>query len=479
MAVIPDPYDPERFRNDGHLLIEILADHLDATSRRGGRSLDYVPPAELLERWSGTFPAGPGRSIVEIMPDLLRGSQRLHHPHFIGHQISSPLPSAALAELVSALLNNGTAEYEMGPVSNVMERRLIDWLGASLGFPGSVEGLFTSGGSVGNLTAIAAARQSIDGLDAWNQGLADMPPLAILGSDQAHYSNDRAARILGLGAGGVVSVPSDANFRLDPSALRAAHLRAEQAGRRVFAVIGSACSTSTGAFDPLDAIADYAAEHGLWFHVDGAHGAVAALSSKYRHLVDGIGRADSVVVDAHKMLQMPTLVTAVVFGRRGAADRTFHQDQSYVGFHAEEGEYPWWDSGLRTLECTKRMMALALYASLSEHGTDAFADHVTRTFDLARWFAGILRDAPDFEVAVEPQANIVCFRHLPGNVRATDEYQLQLREAVVHRGDFYIVKTRLPQGVYLRTTIINARTTEDDLLDLVKAIREAGQTIRA
>ena len=181
-------------------------------------------------------------------------------------------------------------------------------------------------------------------------------------------TDDRAARILGLGAGGVVPVPVDDEFRLDPAALADAHRRAEDAGRRVFAVIGNACSTATGAFDPLDAIADYAAEHDLWFHVDGAHGAIAALAPAYRHLVAGIERADSVVIDAHKMLLQPALLTAVLYRRRGVADRTFHQEQSYVGFHEEEGEFAWWDSGLRTLECSKRMMALELYASLAEHG---------------------------------------------------------------------------------------------------------------
>ena len=469
-----DPYDPDGFRRDGHALVDILADHLSATSRREGKVLDYVAPPELLDRWTGTFQPGPGTSLVDLMPQLLSESHHLHHPHYIGHQVSAPLPSSALAELVSAMLNNGTAEYEMGPVSNVMERRLVDWLGATLGFPGPIEGIFTSGGSVGNLTALAAARQSIAGLDVWNQGVAGVSPLAILVSDQAHYSNDRAARILGLGAGGIVPVPSDAKFRLDPTELRAAHLDAERKGRRVFAVIGSACSTSTGAFDPLDAIADYASEHGLWFHVDGAHGAAAALSPKYRHLVAGIERADSVVVDAHKMLHMPALVTAVLFGGRGAADRTFHQDQSYVGFHTEKGEYAWWDSGLRTLECTKRMMALELYASLSEHGTERFAQHVTGTFDLARWFAGLLRESPDFEVAAEPEANIVCFRHVPDGVRDLHELQLLIRERIVQSGDFYIVKTRLPRGVYLRVTIMNDRTTEQDLRDLVDAIRGVG-----
>jgi L-2,4-diaminobutyrate decarboxylase len=477
--VTADPYDPDGFRRDGHVLIDILADHLSSTARREGRPLDYVPPRDLLERWAEPFAPGPGPSLIDLMPQVLAESHRLHHPHYVGHQVSSPLPTSALAELVSALLNNGTAEYDMGPVENVMERRLIDWLGTSLGFPGPVEGLFTSGGSAGNLTALAAARQAIDGLDIWNQGVADSAPLAILASDQAHYSNDRAARILGLGAGGVVPVRTDARFRLDPMALSEAQEQAERAGRRVFAVIGSACSTSTGAFDPLDAIADYAAEHGLWFHVDGAHGAVTALSPRYRHLVVGIGRADSVVLDAHKMLEMPALVTAVIFGRAGAADRTFHQDQSYLAFHEEAETFAWWDSGLRTLECTKRLMALELYASLSEHGTDRFAGHITRTFDLARWFAGLLKASPDFEVAVEPEANIVCFRHVPDGVADLDAFQLAIREEIVHHGDFYIVKAHLPSGDYLRTTIINARTSEQDLRDLLDAIRVAGRKVRA
>src|SRR5215218_3321766 len=192
-----DPYSSDGFRRDGHALIDSLADYLDTTSRRESKVLDYVPPAELLDRWADCFGPGPGATLLELMPRILDESHHLHHARYIGHQVSAPLPVAALAELVSAVLNNGMAEYEMGPVANVMERRLIDWLGAALGFPQPVEGMLTSGGSVGNLTALAAARQSIVGVDPWNDGLAGTPPLAILTSSQTHYSIDRAARILG------------------------------------------------------------------------------------------------------------------------------------------------------------------------------------------------------------------------------------------------------------------------------------------
>lgn len=468
-----DPYDPEGFRTAGHAVIDQLADYLAGTGRGVGPVLDYAPPRVTLERWAAPGDRSPRVPFAELLPTVLADSHHLHHPRYVGHQVTAPIGTAVLAELVSAMLNNGTAEYEMGPVSNAMEKRLLEWLGTTLGFGPDAEGLFTSGGSVGNLTALAAARQSAIGADPWNDGLAGAQPLAVLVSEQAHYSNDRAARILGLGAGGVVSVPVDEEFRLDPAGLADAHRRAEDGGRRVFAVIGNACSTATGAFDPLDAIADYAAEHELWFHVDGAHGAIAALAPAYRHLVAGIERADSVVIDAHKMLLQPALLTAVLYRRRGAADRTFHQEQSYVGFHAEEGEFAWWDSGLRTLECSKRMMALELYASLAEHGQAFFADYVSRMFDLARWFAREIDAAPDFELATQPQANIVCFRVTRPGVDDLDALQLRIREELVHSGAFYLVKTRLRDRTYLRTTIINPRTTENDLSALLMAVRAA------
>ena len=136
--VASDPYSAEAFRREGHAVIELLADYLESTARREGKVLEFVAPAELLDRWPAVFPGDPGSSLAELLPRVLRESHHLHHPRYVGHQVSSPLPSAALSELVSALLNNGSAEYEMGPVANVIERRLIDWLGSVLGFGATV-----------------------------------------------------------------------------------------------------------------------------------------------------------------------------------------------------------------------------------------------------------------------------------------------------------------------------------------------------
>lgn len=467
-------YDAERFRRQGHELVDQLADYLARATRGEGLPvLPWAPPAENVARFPGTFPEEPTGELSSFMERVLAHSHHLHHPRYVGHQVSSPLPMAALCDFVSALLNNGMAVYEMGPVSTAMEHNVVRWMAGQLGLPESAGGVLTSGGSAGNLTALLAARQAKAGYDAWTGGSTAGPPLTVLVAETAHYCIARSTKVMGWGAGGVTPVPVDANFRLRPDALDGALTAAIRAGRRPIAVVASAGSTATGAFDPLDAVADFCARHGLWFHVDGAHGASAVLSPQFRGQVKGIERADSVVWDAHKMMMVPALVTAVLFREASRSSEAFAQEASYL-FQGQDTRR-WHDVGLRTLECTKEMMALKLYTCLSLLGTRLFSEYVTATFELSRRFAERLQASGDFEVAVTPDCNIVCFRHTPQGLPPSewDALQSRLREQLITRGDFYLVQTTLPKGVYLRTTIINPLTTDADLDALMEAVRRA------
>ncbi|HSP19114.1 MAG TPA: pyridoxal-dependent decarboxylase, partial [Myxococcaceae bacterium] len=334
MDALPDSlrsaFDPERFRSEGHALVDQLADYLRGVTGRAGPVLPWVEPEASLEQWPAALPETPGLSLAELMTPVLAGSNHLHHPRYVGHQVTAPLPSSALIHLASALLNNGTAVFEMGPVSAPLERRALAWMAQQAGFPAGADGVLTSGGSVGNLTALLAARQAVTGRDVWDEGLAGGKPLAILVPDETHYCVKRAAQILGLGKAGIVSIPVDERFKLRPEALPATFEAAERAGRQVFAVVASAGSTSTGAFDPLDAVADFCRARGLWLHVDGAHGAAAVLSPRYAHLAAGIGRADSLVWDAHKMMLLPALLTAVLFRDARRSYEAFSQRADYL-----------------------------------------------------------------------------------------------------------------------------------------------------
>jgi len=476
MARSFEPYDAESFRALGRALVDRLADYLttcDEAEPGPDSSLPVLAvtaPAELEAAWSATLSAAPegppAERALALLDALLEHSNHLHHPGYVGHQIAPPLPTAALFELVGSLLNNGMAVYEMGQLQTVLERRCLEWFAERLGFPESSGGLMTSGGSLGNLTALLAARQAQTG--NWDVGSHGEPPLAVMVSADSHYCIARAVQVMGWGAEGVVKVPVDADHRMRTELLPELHDAATAKGRRVIAVVASSCSTATGAFDDLEAIADFCSARELWLHVDGAHGASHALSEKHRDVLRGIERADSVVWDAHKLALVPALITAVLFRDARHAARTFAQEASYL-FEDDMAAY---DVGHRTLECTKRGLGTTLYAALHAHGTQVFTDNVDRLVDLAQAFAELLERSADFELAVSPRTNIVCFRHVPTGFEGDlDPLQERLRRAVVDSGAFYLVQTRLAEGQFLRTTLMNPRTSIEVLEALLGTLR--------
>lgn len=456
-------YDATAFREEGARVLDLLARQLEP-GRDGAPVMPRDRPVDLAARFPSNFgDDGDGR-LLEHIERAIASSTRLHAPRFVGHQVATPLPAAALCDLVASFMNNGMAVYEMGPAASAMERAVLQWMARTVGLPEeSSSGVLTSGGSVGNLTALLAARQAQAkriGFDAWRRGLKGGPQLVVLVAETAHYSVARAARILGLGDDGVVSVEVDASLRMLPASLAAAIGDARKRKREPIAVVASAGSTAAGAIDPLEAIADVCAREKLWMHVDGAHGASLLLSGTHREKLHGIERADSIVWDAHKLMMMPALVTAVLFGDAAAGAGAFAQDAGYLFDDAFSGD----DIGRRTVECTKRMMSLKLYACLRAFGTSLFADHVDRCCALASSLASQVR-ARGGEVLAEPSMNIVCFRPLTArDGTPLDGGKLAaLRKRILADGRFYVVQLHWRGELWLRCTLSHPLTTEADL----------------
>ena len=458
-------FDPEDFRSLGHRLVDLLADHLLSAGAREGNVVRAEEPEREFQYWAAKMQEAAGDPF-EFLSEFVKRAISLHHPRYLGHQVCAPAPVAALAGLVSEVLNNGMAVYEMGPSATALERWIIERTATLLGMPQG-GGFLTSGGTLGMTTALLAARASQIG-DATESGTE--PKWAIMASSEAHYCSARAAHVMGWGKEGFVTVPVDERFKMRIDLLEEIFERNVAAGRTPIAVVGSACTTSTGSYDDLNGIADFCARRGLWFHVDGAHGAAVAFCPELRPLLAGIARADSVVLDFHKLLLTPALATAVIFKNASCSSIAFEQQAQYLWDAARKDE--WYNVGRRSFECTKLSMSLKIGAIWRAHGEEVFAENLRRVHANASRFAQILEENGQCEIAVSPESNIVCFRlKTPGmGIEEANALHRRIRAAIVSQGEFYIVQTLLQGQVWLRTALMNPFTSERDLRELLARV---------
>lgn len=471
-SLLEQAYAPEKFRKQAHELVDVLADYLDAAVNQKEDPV-FMPfdPDELYTEWKNELANPSPKKFNDWSRRVIANSIHLHNPGYMGHQVSPVLPQAVLADLMSAVLNNGVGVYEMGSPTVAMERVVIKHLAEQIGFNDSADGVLTSGGTLGNLTALLTARQVKADGDVWSEGSKEHQ-YGIMISEQAHYSIERAVKILGWGEAGIIKVPVDDQFRLDSSALETSLRQAQAKEIEVIGVVGSACSTATGSFDPLLEIAHFCENHDLWFHVDAAHGGGALYSEKYRSLLKGIDAADSVIVDFHKMMMCPALVTGVVFKNGQHSYQTFAQKAEYLW--KEEGR-EWFNLGKRTFECTKDMMALKVYSILHSYGTALFKENIERLFHLATDFAGIIEDHSNIELLTKPESNIVCFRYRAPGMEDINKLNEQVRGELIKKGQYFIVQTNINGRIYLRTTLMNPFTSIAYLKELLDQITELGQ----
>jgi glutamate/tyrosine decarboxylase-like PLP-dependent enzyme len=362
--------------------------------------------------------------------------QRPDHPRFFA-QVGSPSnPVSALADGLTAGFNVIAASWAGGSGPATLELVVLDWIRGWCGLPEDTEGIFVSGGSVGSLTALAAARAAAP----------DGARTAIV-SDQTHSSIVRALRLIGVDD--VRILETDDAFRL----------RLEDVGRAiddapggVVAVVGNAGTTNTGAVDPLNALADLCAERGVWLHVDGAYGAPAVLTERGRALLHGIERADSLVLDPHKWLFQPYEAGCVLVRRPGALARAFSMSPEYLT-DVSDGGVNFRDRGP---QLSRGSRAIKLWLSLQAFGVDAFRDAVGRGIEVAERAQRRIEEAPDLEVVTPAQLGIVTFKHRNTPASAW-------LERIVADGYAAPSSTVLRGDTVLRLCTLNPRTTDEDV----------------
>lgn len=409
---------------------------------------------------------------------VLRHSVMVSDPTCIGHLHCPPVIPALAAEALISATNQSMDSWDQAPAATYLEQRVVDWLCGLYGLGGTADGIFTSGGTQSNFMALLLARDIFCRRELnWRVQEQGLPPeasrLRILCSAAAHFSVQQSAAILGLGQNAVVPVALDATRRMDVEALRRtiAEMRAE--GLLPFAIAATAGTTDYGSIDPLPELAELAAAHGLWLHVDAAYGGALALSDRHAGLLDGIGLADSVTVDFHKLFYQPISCSALLVRDRAGFDAIrLHADYLNPEDHAENGVL---DLVTKSIQTTRRFDGLKPFVTLQALGRRRLAAMIDATIDLARQTAALIAGDGELELAAPPVINALVLRFAPAGVgeAALDEVNARIQDRLLKEGKALLARTKVDGKVFLKMTLLNPRTSwvhVETILDQLKAI---------
>lgn len=439
-----------------------------------------VTAGELLALTSEPVPEAP-LPIAEVMDQfaaLAALGRKNGHPRMLGYVQSSGSFAGVAADLLASALNQNVTSWRSAPSATAMEHQVIDWLKAMSGFAPSSGGILVSGGSMANFAAMAVALRASTDVDI-NQvgvaGLAGKP--RIYGSAMTHMSIAKAAAMLGIGRDAVQIIPVGADFRMDADALRR-RLAADRAfGFRPACVVGNAGDVNTGAIDPLDAIADVCVDAGVWFHVDGSYGGLAASSAAAAKALAGIARADSISLDPHKWLFAPLDVGCLLVRDERQLRQAFATSAAYIDVIANRGmsDFAFWNHGP---ELTRRFRALKIWFILKVHGARAIRAAIDDNIAVAHQLAGLIDASDDFERLAPSPLSIVCFRYLPAALRGTGDHVAALNTfnrallvEIQRDGDSYLSNAQIGDAFALRACIVNFRTRPSDAVHLLDTIR--------
>ena len=471
-----DPDDWSQLRSLGHRMVDDMIDHLQLLRNRPvWRKLPDATRARLRDAPLPAGPSDPERVYDEMLRDVAPHVTGNTHPMFMGWVHGGGTPVGMLAELLAGALNANCGGRDHAGIE--LERRVIRWAAEALSMPPDSTGLLVTGSSMANFIAVLAARRAALGPEIRRTGLASAP-LTAYAAHTAHGCIPRAFDMAGLGTDALRPLPTTAAHQLDVGALARAVAADRASGHRPFLVVGTAGTVDVGAIDDLDAIADFCASERLWFHVDGAFGALAALSARHRPRLRGMERADSLAFDFHKWAQVPYDAGCILVADPQALPDTFAQSLAYLARDDRglAGNAPWpTDLGP---DLSRGFRALKVSMTLQTYGTDALARVVDTACDAARHLAARIEREPGLELLAPVTLNIVCFRVRPLPGEDADRLQSDLVADLQEAGLAAPSTTTLAGTRAIRAAIVNHRTTRHDTDKLVDVLLDAAEIRR-
>lgn len=462
--------DLEAFRRHGHAVVDRIADYLGELERYPVRA--RVQPGEIAAQLAGAAPENP-HDVAAILADFERvvmpGITHWQHPRFFAYFPANASPPSVLAEMLTAGIAAQCMLWQTSPAATEMEGRVLDWVRQAIGLPAGFSGVIQDSASSATLAALVAARERALAGAGNAQGLADLAPVTVYSTAEAHSSIEKACRIAGIGSAGLRHVATDEAGRMLPGdlAVKIAEDRAQE--RRPAAVVATLGSTGIGAIDPLAEIAAVARAEAVYLHVDAAWAGSALLLDEWRWMIDGIDGVDSFAFNPHKWLGVQFDCAAHFVREPGVLTAALGIQPSYLTSR-ETGsvvDYRDW-----SIPLGRRFRALKLWFTLRAYGLAALRamlrDHIAWTADLASRIAA----EPDFELTTRPSLALLTFRHTPAGVADLDAHNRALVERVNDDGFLYLTPHSHRGHAVLRWSIGGRTTERRHVVDAFERVKE-------
>jgi aromatic-L-amino-acid/L-tryptophan decarboxylase len=480
---LEETLDPENWESMRTLAHRMLDDMLDYMRTVRERPAWQHAQADVKAHFEGPLPLSPQAPediYQEFLEYVLPYPIGNLHPRFWGWVFGTGTVLGALADLLAASMNTNSGDMSYHSAIYV-EYQVLDWFKQMLGYPTLASGLLTSGCSAANLIGLTVARNAHAGYDLRNQGLGVSPnQMTLYASLEIHSSIQKSVELLGLGSRALRRLPVDAQFRMDIQALEAAIAQDRADGYLPFCVVGAAGTTNTGAFDDLKALADLCEREDLWFHVDGAFGAWAALAPSAKHLVAGMERADSLAFDLHKWMYMPYEIGCVLVRHESKHREAFSLTPAYLEHGEGERGLSGHDLPYLTdydFQLSRQFRALKAWMSLKEHGADKYARLIQQNINQAHYLGKLVEVALELELVTPVTLNVVCFRYVrPSLDEATlDDLNRKILVELQESGIAVLSGTTIKEKYVLHVANTNHRTRQDDFDILVSDVIRIGK----